>query len=160
MEIINKKNEFFEINNFVYFSVPKSIKTYIDNDGQEKKKLQFPLNFSWKNDINQDNYRDYFNENDKTFFIITGKISNLTVLDFDDENLYNDWILQNPNLKNHTTIKTKKGYHIYFKYNEKIPTTTNINKIKGIDTRNDGGLVIAPPTKNKLLNKDTCKYKY
>ena len=159
MEINMKYFDFFENNNFVYFTLCNKITTYNDKDGQEKKKIHFPSNFSWK-EINNDNYKNYVNKDDKTTIIITGKKSNLTVLDFDDENLYNDWLSKYPNLNNHLTVKTKKGYHIYFKYNEKIPNTTNINKIQKLDTRNDGGFIIAPPTKYKLLNKDTCKYKF
>jgi phage/plasmid-associated DNA primase len=41
-----------------------------------------------------------------------------------------------------------------------LPTTTNINKLENIDCRNDGGIVIAPPTKYKLLNGEKVKYEY
>ena len=159
MEINMKYFDFFENNNFVYFTLCDKITTCNHKDGQEKKKIPFPLNFSWK-EINNDNYKNYVNKDDKTIIIITGKKSNLTVLDFDDKKLYNDWIAKYPYLKKHTTIKTRKGYHIYFNYNEKIPNTVNINKIEGLDTRNDGGFIIAPPTKYELLNGDKCKYEF
>ena len=33
----NKKMNTFENNNFVYFTRPKTITTYLNNDGEEKK---------------------------------------------------------------------------------------------------------------------------
>ena len=153
----NLKFEIFEKNDFVYFSRPGPITTYA-KDGEEKKKLPFN-NFSWK-DINKDNYKEFFNCDDKSFYVITGKMSNITILDFDKAELYDQLVEEFPELKDHFTVKTKKGYHIYFRYNESLSTTTNINKLVGIDCRNDGGIVIAPPTKYKLLNGDKAKYKY
>ena len=114
----------FENNNFVYFTRPKPITTYLNNDGEEKKKLPFK-NFSWK-DINEDNYKNYVDNDDKSFYIITGKLSNITVLDFDDDFVYDELVRKLPDLKNSYTVKTNRGYHIYFKYNELLPTTTNI----------------------------------
>jgi len=148
----------FENNNFVYFTRPKTITTYLNNDGEEKKKLPFK-DFSWK-DINEDNYKNYVNSDDKSFYVITGKMSNITVLDFDDAFVYDELVSKLPDLKKCYTVKTNRGYHIYFKYNELLPTTTNINKLENIDCRNDGGIVIAPPTKYKLLNGEKVKYEY
>ena len=153
----NKFNNF--VNSFVYFSRPNSIKTYLNKDNIEKKKLPFDKDFSWKT-INKDNYREFVNENDKTFIIITGKESNVTVIDFDDPDLYEDLIEKHPSLKDHLTVKTNKGYHMYFQYEPKIITTTNVNGINGVDTRNDGGLIIAPPTKYKLLDGTKARYIY
>ena len=87
-------------------------------------------------------------------------MSNITVLDFDDAFVYDELVRKLPDLKNYYTVKTNRGYHIYFKYNELLPTTANINKLESIDCRNDGGIVIAPPTKYKLLSGDKVKYEY
>jgi hypothetical protein len=157
MEI--KKLKYLKNNNYVYFSQPDQIKTYLSKEGKETKKLPFDKGFSWKV-INEDNYEDYFDESHNTFFIITGELSNITVVDIDKEEIYDDLINQYEELENCMTVQTKKGYHIYFKYNKLLPTATNINKLEGIDIRNDGGIVIAPPTKYKLLNDEIVKYKY
>ena len=77
-------------------------------------------------------------------------MSNITVIDIDDETFYDELTIKKPELKYHFTMKSNKGYHICFKYNEYLSTTTNINNLKGIDCRN--GLIIAPTTKYKLLN--------
>ena len=155
----NNKFLFLKNNNFVYFSHPKSIKTFLNKDGIEKKKLPFDKTFSWT-DINKDNYKDFVNDDDKTFFIITGKESNVTVIDFDDADIYDTLVNTYPDLKANLTVKTNKGYHIYFTYESQIKTTTNINGLDGIDARNDNGLIIAPPTKYKLLDGSKAQYKY
>ena len=157
MEI--KKLNFLKNNNFVYFSRPNQIKTYLTKEGKETKKLPFDKDFSWKI-IDEDNYDDFFDGSHNTFFIITGELSNITVVDIDKEDLYDELLNQYEELENCMTVKTNKGYHIYFKYNDLLPNTSNINKLEGIDIRNDGGIIIAPPTKYKLLNGETAKYKY
>ena len=146
-------------NSFVYFTRPRSIKTKLNDNGKEQKIMPFEKDFSWKQ-INRDNFKDFVNDDDKTFFIITGKISNVTVVDFDDTFIYETLLNRHPQLKDHLTVKTNKGYHIYFTYESKIKTDTNVNGITGIDTRNDGGLIVAPPTKYKLLNGQKVKYSY
>jgi hypothetical protein len=121
----NRKNMIFENNKFVYFTRPDSIKTYLNKNNIEKKKLPFDKSFSWKN-INKDNYKEFVNENDKTFIIITGKESNVTVIDFVDAEDYDALLKAYPILKDHFTVKTKRGYHIYFRYEPKIITTSNV----------------------------------
>ena len=72
--------------------------------------------------------------------IITGKMSNLTVIDFDDPTSYDKMVLDYPELKNHKTIKTNKGYHVYCLYDEAINTTTNAMLVYDeVDIRNEGG---------------------
>ena len=92
-------------NNFMQFSFPK-IFTEIIN-GVEKKQLKgMP---SWKQF-----QKSYISAKDKARAIITGKKSNITVLDFDDIEEYNKVIVQYPELKDHYTVKSPNGYHIYF----------------------------------------------
>ena len=56
----------------------------------EKKKIfPFNKNFCWKN-ITKDTYKDYCNNDDKSFINIIGKMSNITVVDLDDETVYNE----------------------------------------------------------------------
>ena len=51
--------------------------------------------------------------------VITGQISGILVLDFDNTSLYRDFCRQHPQLTNSLTIKTKRGFHLYFKVNDK-----------------------------------------
>lgn len=140
---------------FVLFSFD-SITTEVNKRGEEKKKPNgMPL---WKS-ITKDNSKNYFNKNHKAFGIVTGEISGLTVLDFDDASQYDKMCEQYPILKSVRTIKTRKGYHLYFKYNKALPTTTDyFNDFKGIDIRNDSGVIFAPPTTYSLQNGETCGY--
>jgi hypothetical protein len=57
MEI--KKLNFLKNNNFVYFSRPNQIKTYLSKEGKETKKLPFDKDFIWKI-IDGDNHEDFF----------------------------------------------------------------------------------------------------
>jgi hypothetical protein len=65
-----------------------------------------------------------------------------------------------PEIKNHRSIQTKNGMHIYYKYNPTVLDTTNaMNSYAGVDIRNDNGIVFAPPTTYKLKNGNFAEYK-
>lgn len=50
---------------------------------------------------------------------------------------------------------------IYFNYNATVKTGTNqLKNYAGVDTRNDNGIIICPPTKYKLLNGTEVLYKH
>lgn len=46
--------------------------------------------------------------------VLTGSISNLAILDFDDPGLYTRFCEQQPHLASTYTVKTRRGYHLYF----------------------------------------------
>ena len=98
--------------------------------------------------------KDY---NKNNYGILTGKINNLTVVDLDFHkfknknneyyqnfiNLFSNDFIQNFNT---FTVKTaNKGYHLYFKYDKEINTTTN--RKYQIDIRSDGAYVVGPNSK-------------
>lgn len=141
--------------NFIVFTFPKII-TNIDKKGKETKQ---PINMpKWK-EITKDNYLNYCNMSHQASAIITGKISNLTILDFDDINEYNRLIKEYPELKTYRTIKTNKGVHMYFNYTDKLETTTNaLKSYNYVDVRNDDGVIFCPPTSYTLKNGTVCKY--
>jgi len=80
--------------------------------------------------------------------IVTGKISNLVVVDIDFRHGSTDELFKDIN-----TVKVRSGgggLHYYFKSNEIIP---NFNGIKpGIDIRGDGGYIIVPPSRHPSGN--------
>ena len=136
--------------NFILFTFSK-IKTEMKGD-EEKKILKLPKNW---NEINESKL-----DQKPSTAIITGVKNGLTVIDIDDDTIYDKLVVKYPFLKNNLTIKTYKGYHIYFKYNSKLKNGSNCFKnYPKIDIRNDGGFVIAPPTKYILLNGDIGSYK-
>jgi len=72
--------------------------------------------------------------------IVTGEVSNLTVIDADTEeglNNLNDNFL--PESLNIPTVKSPKpfGHHFWAEYTPGIPNRSNL--LPGIDVRNDGG---------------------
>lgn len=76
-------------------------------------------------------------KDDKVFCVLTGKKSNVTVLDFDNyedyDRVVNDGIFENNNL--YPTVKTRRGYHVYFTYDPDIkqPDKDKLN----VDVLND-----------------------
>jgi hypothetical protein len=142
---------------FVRFTFSK-ISTYLNAKGVEKKRpIQMP---DWKH-ITRENYQDYIKPKHTAHAIITGEISNVTVFDFDDKEVYALFLEKYPYLQNFYTVKTKNGFHIYFLYNETVPHTTNaLHSFDHVDTRNNDGLVFAPPTKYTLLDGTICNYEY
>lgn len=113
---------------------------------------------SWKQ-IHNTNFSNFLNNGHHAFALITGKLSNITVFDFDDINEYNKLLNIYPNLSNYRTIKTNKGVHIYFNYNSLVKTTTDaLKSYSKVDVRNDDAIVFCPPTTYKLKNNTVCKY--
>ena len=78
--------------------------------------------------------------------IVTGRISNLVVLDFDSEEAFNDFRVQHCDLtETHTVRSAGRGLpHLYFH----LPPHLNLpsQKGQGIDLLSDGRYVVAPPT--------------
>jgi hypothetical protein len=142
--------------NFTLFTF-KGIETNINSRGEEKKKpLGMPV---WKQ-INQDNFKDYIDiKNDTGVAIITGKMSGISVIDFDDVQEYDKLVVDYPEIKNHRTIKTKNGYHIYCQYTDKLSSTTNgLTTYNKVDIRNDDSIIFAPPTTYKLKDGSIATY--
>lgn len=124
------------MDNFIYFPISFD-PTYNIQEEKINKGVKFPQ--EW-------NLLEKSQKCDKNRAIVTGKKSNITVLDFDDEDIYFKCIQEIPNLENYYTVKTRKGFHIYFQYNSNLKNTTNVFKNRGVDIRNDGGCIIAPPS--------------
>jgi hypothetical protein len=76
--------------------------------------------------------------------IVTGKISNLTVIDCDSqtaiEYFHQGYQGRTP------CVKTPKGMHFYFAYQEGVRNTARLTN--SIDVRSEGGYVVAPPSMN------------
>lgn len=84
--------------------------------------------------------------------IITGGLSNLSVIDIDDDEA-KDELKRHlgddiPQPDENPIIRTPRGWHIYYPYSPDIPTGTGVWGIKNLDGRSEGGLVVAPPSKN------------
>jgi hypothetical protein len=90
--------------------------------------------------------------------LVTGEIGGITVLDIDKKNsgmdTWNEFIESNlHDIDDFVSVETPNGgLHFYFQYNSKFKTVSNIIKNIGIDVRNDGGFITAPPSANRLNN--------
>jgi hypothetical protein len=130
-----------------------TIKTKIIN-GKEKKDIkQLP---PWKQ-INKDNCFKYVGLN---VAVITGAISGISVIDFDNMESYYKVLEDYPELKSFKTVGTRNGVHIYGKYCKELLTSTNVFEMYAdVDIRNDEGVVFAPPTRYNLLDGTIIEYK-
>jgi P4 family phage/plasmid primase-like protien len=139
-------------NNFISFSFGK-IQTELIN-GVEKKRLpDLPY---WKS-ITETQIKPAH----KSRATRTGKISGITVIDFDDKKVYKKLLEEHPELNECYTVRSPNGYHIYFKYTDKLKTGVNcFEKFPKTDIRNDDAFIISPPTKYTKLDGEKVKYKY
>jgi hypothetical protein len=76
--------------------------------------------------------------------IITGMISGIIVLDFDDSKLFHQFQTQNPDLVETRTVQTKRGFHLYFSLAPGVRLKSQ--KAPGVDLQSDGRFVVSPPT--------------
>jgi len=97
--------------------------------------------------------------NEPNYGILTGKLNDIFVIDLDkkdDDFIGLKWINDNfENLNSLNTLITSTpsgGYHIYFKYNDNIKTSMNINNLH-IDILSDNKCVFEGEMYNIVLNK-------
>jgi hypothetical protein len=76
--------------------------------------------------------------------IVTGRISQLVVLDFDDPTLPERFAAQHPELAATRTVRTRRGQHLYFRVPAYLRLPTR--KLAGVDLLSDGCYVVAPPS--------------
>lgn len=100
------------------------------------------------------------NPKHEVFFLLTGEISDVIVVDFDDIKQYNELVNLGyfPNPEDYTIIKTRKGVHLYFKYTDKLlqPDKQKLN----VDIQGNRKRVYLPPTKYKLPDGTYFRYEY
>jgi KaiC/GvpD/RAD55 family RecA-like ATPase len=114
-----------------------------DNDG--KKTPVFLENWKTPTKKTDEQIASHFKKPNAGIGIATGKINGLTVIDFD--NMANELIPQLYDVAPTYCVETKKGIHFYYKYHPYFKQGAN-RFSGGVDVRNDGGLVFAPPTPN------------
>ena len=133
---------------FIYFTAPKLIK-----NANGSKQLH-PYCPKWMKDkfnkelYSREHYESICDPTHKVKCVLTGKINNITVFDFDSQEIYWDTMARFPHLKGCYTVKTSKGFHIYTKYNPCYKTTTNKEAL--IDVRNDAALAYGVGTKTEF----------
>jgi hypothetical protein len=81
--------------------------------------------------------------------IITGKISDLTVVDLDKYKTEYDPTIEEEffgSIETPTAVSPREGQHLYFTYCEGITVRSNV--FPAIDIRGEGGYIVAPPSIN------------
>tara|TARA_R110001632_G_scaffold229441_1_gene365569 strand:- start:7748 stop:10066 length:2319 start_codon:yes stop_codon:yes gene_type:complete len=116
---------------------------------KENKYVGMPSWVKKKDDI-LENQSKYILNNHKGIAYYTGKINNLIVVDFDSPEPYDNFIEKYPEFEDNLTIKTYRGFHIYFPYkgNERF-NKSDSNEEKKIDVRSDGGIIVGCGTYRK-----------
>ena len=160
-----------------FYFIGCNITTKLKNNYElkELKFVTFPK-YNRTMEAEVSNWIEDYNMNAKNtlhFAVRTGKVSGITVLDFDTEFAYKMFCANVPNFESYFTVKTKKGWHVYCLYDPNLKTSNNVLKglIEIIDIRNDpylnkkngvleGGRIICPPTCYVGVNGDYFTYKY
>ena len=153
---MNEATTYYQQNQMCCFT----LEGIVINDKGKKNILGMP---KWK-DINNLNFPQYCYNHHRALAILTGKKSNITVIDFDLKDgvcSYDNVIEDFPDLKNCYTVRTwSGGYHVYCLYDKDINTTVNAFECYShIDIRNDEAIVFAPPTKVFKNNVIIGEYK-
>jgi hypothetical protein len=73
--------------------------------------------------------------------IITGRISRLVVLDIDRHDRLNDLVTACTDLLQTLTVRTRRGYHLYYRIPEDVHVPTQ--RADGIDLQGEGAYVVA-----------------
>lgn len=101
----------------------------------------------------------------KNMAIITGKFSNIIIIDCDDEHTIKSWEYicnkkDDTNSLNTLTVNTRRGKHFYYFYpkEDKVPTTDDfISRYISIEIKSDKASCKAPPS--HYINSDE-QYKF
>jgi len=75
--------------------------------------------------------------------IVCGSVSRLVVIDFDDLQRYGKFCRRFPQHIATYTVKTNRGFHLYFRTEQKVPS----HQFVGGDIKGERSYVIAPPSR-------------
>ena len=92
---------------------------------------------------NEEELREWFSKGDHNIGIVTGAISGISVIDFDDLKVFGQY-LNDKLIPMSPLVITGKGVHIYCRYSD--GSRNFAKRIPGIDLRSEGGYVVAPPS--------------
>ena len=74
--------------------------------------------------------------------VVCGQVSRLLVIDFDDCAGYQKFCRRFPQLAATRTVKTRRGFHLYFRTSQKVPS----HHFEGGDVKGERSYVVAPPS--------------
>lgn len=96
------------------------------------------------------------NDNNYNIGVVTGEVSNLAIIDIDNDEIYRLLLNKAEWLKEEVTVKTGKGYHIWLSFFE-YPRTLTF-RINGVTChiKSNGGYCVAPPS----IHESGREYKF
>jgi len=127
-----------------YFNKGKSIIPV----GQDKKPLIHWLDFQKKKPTYHQIQLWWDQWPDANIALPTGPLNGVVVVDCDSDEANEAFLGKYPEAKDTLTVKTPRGYHYYFKFEEGIRNDAGKKLGKGVDIRGDGGYVLVPPSVN------------
>lgn len=77
--------------------------------------------------------------------IVTGRISSLIVVDFDDVSILTQFLTCHPDLVNTYIVHTRRGFHLYYQVDPAMMPASR--RVPGLDLQADGCYVVAPPSR-------------
>jgi len=93
---------------------------------------------------------EWWKDTNNNIAIVTGLVSDLTVVDIDRSKPDGKETPLDAFPETFTVRTPSGGYHLYYKYSPKIGQSANkYPQFPHTDIRNDGGYVVAPPSKSK-----------
>lgn len=137
--------------NYNYFTMP--IQGVKNDKGELKKICKFPKDWT--------NIKQQINTSHNGIALICGEGSGIYVVDYDDKSSFIGDATIHPELKNHY-LKTRKGYHSYFKWSQNVQSKIGSTSIKerNIDFQGNNKCVITEPTKYKDEDGNEYSYKF
>lgn len=111
----------------------------------------------WKEDSKkrtQEQIDSFFKkETNPAIGILTGKINGITVIDFDTKD--NELMMILYDIAPTLVVMSRKGFHMYYRYIDDPMFAQGTTRFQGgVDVRNDGGIIFAPPTPNYEITND------
>lgn len=85
----------------------------------------------------------FFNGGATALGLVCGRVSQLLVIDFDDVMRYQRFCRHLPQYSETYTAKTRRGFHLYFRTSEKVPS----HQFDGGDIKGEKSYIIASPSK-------------
>jgi hypothetical protein len=123
--------------------------TYLNDEGIEKKTTKMPRRWT--------EYEYQTKDKGHGSFLVTGWQSGIIAIDCDTMESFDILANAYPELHKSHMVRTRKGYHIYFKYDKKYGKGTRM-KIDKVDFQTDGKCVYFSGTKVKRYDGSTYKY--
>jgi hypothetical protein len=84
----------------------------------------------------------FFDKQVTALGIVCGRVSKLMVIDFDDLLRYQRFCRHLPQYSETYTVRTKRGFHLYFRTTERVPS----HQFDGGDIKAEKSYIIAPPS--------------